>query len=504
MKLEYACKTDVGKKRDHNEDSYGFYLDKDLFYVCDGMGGHAAGDYASKKVVETVTQLLEKEKAGDKSFGDMIVKEPGNVTEKGRYLSTLAMIANRLLFRIAVMYPKLRGMGTTFASVIFDEGFVNVVNVGDSRVYRLRRGQLKQLSVDHSWVEELLEDGELKEQELGHFREKNVITRAMGTGADLKVDWKADIVEEEDIYMLCTDGLCGEIEDDVIEKVMNDNSRDLDAVATELINAANNAGGSDNTTVIVIRAAGDVIKPADMKFDEMVTLFTNNEVNNLLDRFIDANYKLAAIDVPKGVVRERQKVHKHPVSIAVIAVLFIFTVLVFINKPWIERTVVSSDLKHGDILVRTDPPGAKVKLYFGDDLVEEKLSPADFLSLEEGEYRIDIEKDGYEGDMVAATSVRGQQELREIVLNAQAKIQISLGISPGFAPDEKIYINEKECKYYGKPLTVRRIGMVGKNINIERGREHSISVGEVTKTFYVGQEDDTVKVKIEGMDLLVE
>jgi len=159
MKLEYTAKTDVGRVRDHNEDSFGVYYEGDLFFVCDGMGGHAAGDYASQKVVETIIGLMRKYPSVD--LDQIILKEPAQIPYLGRLLTSMVMLANRRLFRLAVMYPKLRGMGTTISSLLFSEGYVNVVNVGDSRAYRFRDSELSQLSVDHSWVEEMLEDGEI-------------------------------------------------------------------------------------------------------------------------------------------------------------------------------------------------------------------------------------------------------------------------------------------------------------------------------------------------------
>lgn len=499
MKIEYAVKTDVGKKRDHNEDSYGVYIEKNLFFVCDGMGGAAAGDYASQKVVETILQLM---KADLKSI---ILNEPMNVPYSGRLLSTLVMLANRLLFRIAVMYPKLRGMGTTFTSVFFDDGCANVVNVGDSRVYRFRNSKLTQVSVDHSWVEELRQDGEIKTREVRHFHEGNVITRAMGTGPQVKVDWKGCALKEGDIYLLCSDGLTGEIDDNEISKIIRENKVNLNIAASKLINAANDAGGSDNTTVILVKVKEEIPQPSEVRMKEIITLSPTEEIDAALDSYIDKNYKLTKIRVPKGVVREKQKLHKNPVFIAVAAVVILLGVLALIKQPWIERTGAdTSDLTIGDILIRTMPPGAEVKLYRGEDLVKQKISPADFLSLEEAEYKIEVEKSGYEKKWLHVSVYKGKQEVLNISLNPQAKIWIILGILPGFDSGEFIYINDELCKYYGKPLTVQRVGMVGKSISVERGKKHKIKVGNVEQVISVPRGKDTVRVKLEDGAITIE
>lgn len=504
MIIEHIAKTDVGKKRDHNEDAFGVYADKKLFFVCDGMGGHAAGDYASNKVVDTIISLIDR--SSSKELSDIILKAPADVSFAGRLLATLAMMANRLLFKLAVMYPKLRGMGTTFAAVLFNKNYVNIINVGDSRVYRLRDSVLTQLTVDHSWVEELLQDGELKQDDLTSFREKNVITRAMGTGAEVKVDWKSCELKDGDIFLLCSDGLCGEIEDDVISRVLVDNADDLDRAASELINAANNSGGSDNITVILVKVKGEI--PPDLpqiKMNKIVTITPNDEITAKMDVYIDKNCGISTAAVPKGVEKEKTKLHKNPIFIAILSVICLFAVITLIKKPWIEKTVVSADLKKGDILVRTVPHGAVIKLFSGEgDLMDEKTSPADFLSLDEGDYRLEIEKPGYETQVISVSPIKGEQEIREVSLVAKAKIQLSLGITPGFDPSDEVYIDGNLCNYYGKPLTVQRIGVVGKNISVERNKAHTVRIGNKEKVFSIPDNQESLQLKIEDGDIFVE
>jgi protein phosphatase len=415
--FEYAAKTDIGKKRDHNEDAYGVYPEDGLFFVCDGMGGHAAGDYASQKVVETIILLAEARSF--ENFSGIVRDEPSEITFYGRILTTMVMLANRRLFRLAVMYPKLRGMGSTFTSVMFDEGYVNIVNVGDSRVYRLRDNSLQQLTVDHSWVEELKQDGEISENEVDNFRENNVITRAIGISPDSKIDWKGSLVQENDVYLLCSDGINGEISDDEITSILNAYGSDLDAAADALITAANNAGGSDNSTVILVRIKNLMLQPDEtVAMDNIVTVSTDNLFNAELDRYIDRYFPLNLTEVPKGVEKERTYFYKSPIFIAVMFVLLIFGFMLLINQPW-KETLSSVQVKQyhkGDILVRTQPAGADVKLYKDDSLVKRKISPADFLSLEVGRYRLEIEKHGYEKRVIGVVVKNKQKIINEKLL----------------------------------------------------------------------------------------
>lgn len=505
IKFEFVAKTDVGKIRDHNEDAFGIYPEQGLFFVCDGMGGHASGDYASKKTVDTVQNLIRNHVQNKKE--DFVLKEPERVTPCGRLLSSFILLTNRLLFRLAVLYPKLRGMGTTFVSVMFEDSYVNIVNVGDSRVYRLRNSELTQLSVDHSWVEELVQDGEINKEEVDSFSERNVITRALGTDAEGKVDWKAIKIKKDDIYLLCSDGLCGEIDDNLIKNTLNDNTENLESAVSELIKAALDAGGSDNVTVILVRIKDEITKePDDINLNELITISTDQRINNMLDAYIDKKFNLNSIDVPKGVEREKEKFYKNPIFIAIVAIIMIFGVLTIIKSPWISSSSTSSlpqDQTVGDILIRTQPIGATIKLYKDSELIEEKIAPADFLSLEAGAYSIDIVREGYEKKTMEVFSKEGKQELWEVFLTKKAELQLILGINHGFDPNDFIYINDNICKYYGQPLTVQRIGFVGKNISIERGEKHVIKVGDIEREIIIPDNKNNVLITFENGNITI-
>ncbi|MFW6134394.1 MAG: Stp1/IreP family PP2C-type Ser/Thr phosphatase [Elusimicrobiota bacterium] len=504
MKIKYAAKTDTGKKRDHNEDSFGVYTPENLFFVCDGMGGHAAGDYASQKVVDTIKDLMKK--SSSKGWGDLIVKIPPRVPKIGRMLCSMIMIANRRLFKLAMMYPKLRGMGTTVAGVMFEQGFTHVVNVGDSRVYRYRKKKLAQISVDHSWVEEMVEDGEIAKEEVHTFREKNVITRALGTTPHIKVDWRGVDSKDGDIFLICSDGLCGEVSDDKISKILEKNKKDIDRAASELIKAANDAGGSDNITVILSKVEKkETIDSPVILMDEIFTLSAGEQLTARIDNFIDKVYPPSKTKVPKGVKKEKRKFLQNPVTRSIIIILIIFAGLMLVKKPWENRfSSTFSAEKKSDIIIKTKPPGATVSLYSGEELIDEKVTPADFLSLNVGKYRLEITKKGYERENINVSAQLGEQNVKTVNLKEKAKMQITLGMPSGFSPEAKIYLNDKLCEYYGDPLTVKRVGIVGKTLNVDRGKTHYLRVGNKTKKIEVSHNTRDVKVILRQGKIIVQ
>ena len=157
MIIEYGANSDTGKERSKNEDSFGVLTSGNLYVVCDGMGGHSAGDFASKTAIFTIIDIMKK--PFDK-LKETSVQESG-VSETLQHFATAIKIGNRRLFNLAVKYPKLRGMGTTVTACLIKDGMIHICHVGDSRIYRFRGKKLMQQSLDHSWVNELLQDGEI-------------------------------------------------------------------------------------------------------------------------------------------------------------------------------------------------------------------------------------------------------------------------------------------------------------------------------------------------------
>jgi|GEM_PF-416492 len=505
MILEYSAKTDTGIKRDHNEDSYGLFPEEGLFLACDGMGGHAAGDYASKKVVETMSSI-------NKEYSQKLYNEVedmyGEVPESGRRVAVQIMLANRRLFRLAVMYPKLRGMGTTLTAVKFDKGFANVLNVGDSRTYLFRNSALKQLTVDHSWVEEMLQDGEIEEQELDSFREKNVITRAMGTNPGVKVDYKGVRTRKDDVFLLCSDGLCGEVSDEQIEAIVRRGAGDLERISEDLVVAAKRAGGSDNITVVLVKVKEEEPLLEAINPNKIITVEEKDGVLDTIDEYIDSYIPPENTRVPEGVERERRKLYQSPIfNTLVIAAIFLIVSFVITRTPPgdFEEATGERLAAKGDILIRTDPAGAEVTVQRLDNGYQEKKnSPADFLAIEEGNYRVTVAKDGYERETINIFLRKGIQESRRVELTPRRQIFITLGSNPGFDSTEKIYIDNEPYIYYGRPLTVRRVGFTGKRINVAEEGKHMIRIADKQKEIGTDSMDEVIEVKIEGGEIVIE
>jgi PPM family protein phosphatase len=238
VNLRVGVRTDVGKVRDGNEDSY--LVEEPLFVVADGMGGHLAGDVASATAVEVITQ-----RAGDAS-----VQQPES-------LSTLVRQANRAIYQKARSDPSLKGMGTTCTLVLIDGDRAQIAHVGDSRAYLLRGGRLEQLTEDHTLVGRMVKEGRLRQEEAQHHPQRSIITRALGVDADVDVDLKPVELHVGDRLLLNSDGLTSMIEDGALEQILA-GEPDPQSAADKLVDAANDAGGEDNITVVVI----DVVEGA--------------------------------------------------------------------------------------------------------------------------------------------------------------------------------------------------------------------------------------------------
>lgn len=248
-----GVRTDVGLKRKANEDSYlsGF----PVYVVADGMGGHDAGDRASQAVVQQLSSLVGQEGVGPDELAEVL----------SRAQAAVGLIADETE----------RGAGSTLTGVIVTmQGSIAhwlVFNVGDSRVYRLRDGELTQLTVDHSVMQQLLDDGSLDPSEIDAYQGKNVITRAMGADDSDADYWLHPIVQNERL-MLCSDGLSGEVPDDVIRTTLL-TTPGAQAAADVLVSLALQNGGKDNVTVIVLDVLAGGLDPL---VDDMTVLNTSH------------------------------------------------------------------------------------------------------------------------------------------------------------------------------------------------------------------------------------
>jgi len=241
--------TDIGLVRQINEDSFRLIPEKNTVIVCDGMGGHAAGEVASQRAVETVVAYLMHDTSNDRATPPPLQSD--SLPAEARDLAQAIRLANRSVYATAQSQQGMRGMGTTLVAIRFWGGCAGICHVGDSRAYRFAHGKLEPLTIDHSLLAELKAQGEITPDQEKNFPERNVITRALGTRPSVAVDVKIQTTQKDDWFILCSDGLCGYIEDPEIERILVDTYPDYDMAIQRLIKRANDEGGHDNCTVAI-------------------------------------------------------------------------------------------------------------------------------------------------------------------------------------------------------------------------------------------------------------
>ncbi|HEX2736329.1 MAG TPA: cyclic nucleotide-binding domain-containing protein [Polyangiaceae bacterium] len=258
--ISFAALSDVGKKRDHNEDSFLVDESLSLFVVCDGMGGHAAGEVASAIAVKTMQDEIRSESDVLRDY--VAGKQGASKVSKKEILNMLEFAANRAsqrVYQAAQADASKRGMGTTLVAILFVGPQAFVVHVGDSRLYQLRAGNLEQLTVDHNVYNELIKRKKMTREQVMQIAPKNAITRAVGVYESCEPESFAIDVVAGDRFLLCTDGLSEYFEEpqgslQELGKAISDG--DLDRSAKSLIDTANQRGGKDNITAVIVSLAG--------------------------------------------------------------------------------------------------------------------------------------------------------------------------------------------------------------------------------------------------------
>ncbi|HVV88066.1 MAG TPA: Stp1/IreP family PP2C-type Ser/Thr phosphatase [Kofleriaceae bacterium] len=250
MKIRYAAKTDVGMKRTHNEDYFSIVEEEQLFLVADGMGGHASGEVASKMAAETLAEFFQRTRADEDATWPYRMDR--SLTYVENRLACGIKLANLRIFEAAGRDRGKKGMGTTVVTALVTGDQLVVAHVGDSRGYRVRGGAVEPLTRDHSLLEDYREvKPDLTAEEERAFPHKNVITRALGMRETVGVAIRTHALQPGDVYLLCCDGLSGMVDDERIGQIVSA-ATSLERAATELIDAANGAGGIDNITVLLI------------------------------------------------------------------------------------------------------------------------------------------------------------------------------------------------------------------------------------------------------------
>ena len=250
--LTWAVRSDPGLKRTSNEDSYSTRPDVGLFVVADGMGGHVAGEVASRVAVEAIEAFIQETAGADKNRTWPFPFDPTVSLEANR-LRAAFRLANRKIASAIADSQDLRGMATTASAVLFGQRSASVAHVGDSRVYVLRAGTLEQITNDHSWVEEQVRAGTLSPTAARQHPWRNVVTRALSGGDDPEVDVTEVTPRPGERYLLCSDGLFGVVPDKRIVELLGQVDVALDVICRSLVASANAAGGPDNITALILQ-----------------------------------------------------------------------------------------------------------------------------------------------------------------------------------------------------------------------------------------------------------
>ena len=248
-----AGETNVGMKRSHNEDNFALIDEEKLFIVADGMGGHAAGEVASQMAIETVREFFKSTNDDPESTWPYKMDKSRGYEENR--LITGIKLANLRIYESAQRDAKQRGMGTTLVALFAVEDGVYVGHVGDSRVYRIRDGNIEQVTEDHSLLNDYIKMKRLTPEEIANFPHKNVIVRALGMKDSVKVDLLLDAPKPGDVYLLCSDGLSGPVTDAEIQELTT-STNELRTACAKLIERANANGGPDNVTVVMAKWIG--------------------------------------------------------------------------------------------------------------------------------------------------------------------------------------------------------------------------------------------------------
>jgi PPM family protein phosphatase len=250
-KLTFVGQTDTGRVREHNEDTIATDSDVGLLVLADGMGGYNAGEVASGIAVKTITNLVR----------EGLSREDLGSIDRGTGLSRPSIVlrdaitrANKIIYQTARSQAECEGMGTTVVAALFYDNRISIAHVGDSRLYRQRGSQIAQVTMDHSLLQELVDRGFYSPEEAQRAANKNYVTRALGVEPQVEVEVQEHPVDKGDIFILCSDGLSDMVEDEDIRLTISTFGANLDTVAKQLIQLANENGGRDNVSVVLAQA----------------------------------------------------------------------------------------------------------------------------------------------------------------------------------------------------------------------------------------------------------
>jgi protein phosphatase len=251
LEILFGGKTDVGKVRKNNEDNFSIDEGLGLFIVADGMGGHASGEIASEMAVQIIHDNYQRAiKGKNKTF---VGPYDDTLSPTSNRLLSSTRIANMAIFEAAQKNDEYHKMGTTLVVLLLQEQMAILAHVGDSRIYRIRDGSIEQLTQDHSLVNQQLKLGLINEDEARSSKAKNIITRAIGLKRSVSIDVGEQMIQEDDRFVLCSDGLTDLVKDDEILDVVLNNTGEFSEACDQLIGQAKQRGGHDNITIILVQ-----------------------------------------------------------------------------------------------------------------------------------------------------------------------------------------------------------------------------------------------------------
>jgi protein phosphatase len=251
LTVQVAGKTDLGCVRTNNEDNFGYDTRYGVFIVCDGMGGQAAGEVASKMGVDTILEYFRKAGAETDKFPIEGAKLEG-VSERANALASAIRIANKSIFEAASKNAGHAGMGSTVVAALVKGSFLSIAHVGDSRIYLIRKDSIQQLTNDHSLVMEQVRRGLITQEEAEKSNMQNIIIRALGSEETVEADVDDMVAQPGDILLLASDGLTKHVKDSALLKLVK-GAPTLSQACDALIKAARDDGGDDNITAILVR-----------------------------------------------------------------------------------------------------------------------------------------------------------------------------------------------------------------------------------------------------------
>jgi protein phosphatase len=251
VRITCQALSDVGRKRKGNEDALFLNEQQRLYVVADGMGGHAAGEVASRVAVDAIAEFVEL------TGGNQEITWPfgldDSISYEGNRLKTAVRHANSRVLEATRESAEYEGMATTVAAVLVDGDVANLAHVGDSRIYLWSEGEIQLLTRDHSWVNEQIENGAISPEQARSHPLRNVVTRALGGRPDLVVDIQSRRMAVGDMLLLCSDGLTTMVPDEEIARVLGESKGDVSDAVKTLVGLANERGGEDNITVVLLK-----------------------------------------------------------------------------------------------------------------------------------------------------------------------------------------------------------------------------------------------------------